>query len=451
MAQTQNNKRPVIHEIRSLIVLALPLIANNVALMAMSTTDTIMAGQISAEDLGAIGVGGGFWNIFFIFGLGILLALSPIVAQRYVSEAPNTVGSYTQQSFWLGFFLACVLLTLLQFSGYLVRYVDIDPELVPKSVGYLKAIAWGLPGIYGFLTLRFTSEGIGKTSPIMWMALLGLILNVVFNYIFMFGKLGFPAMGAIGCGWASALTMWCQFFVMLWYVNRTRDYQPLNIFSNFKRPNLAIQKELLALGVPIGLTLLAEVGLFGASAILMGVLGKYQAAGHQVAINYAATMFMVPLGITAAITIRVGQAIGKKEMDHARQSGIVGIIICTVFMGISATVLILFRELIVGFYTRDAAVIQVAFGLLTVAAFFQVSDGIQVGAMGALRGFKDTRMPLIISVVAYWVIGFPMAYLLAIHYDMGAQYVWWALVAGLSFAALMLSYRFHLISRVAPA
>ncbi|MEM7281207.1 MAG: MATE family efflux transporter [Pseudomonadota bacterium] len=435
-----------VQESKELIKLALPLVANNVAIMGMSTTDTVMAGRISALDLAAIGVGGGFWSIVFIFGLGTLLALSPIVAQRFVSQAPESVGPYTQQSFWLAQCLAILLFVLLQFSDRLVVVFGLEAELIPKTGGYLKAISFGLPAIYAFLTLRFTSEGIGKTQPIMWMALITLILNGVFNYIFMFGKLGMPAMGAVGCGWASALAMWCQFFFMLIYVSRNRDYKPLKIFENFRLPDPVLLKELVALGVPIGLTLLAEVGLFGATSILMGGLGIFEAAAHQVAINYAAMTFMVPLGITAAITIRVGHALGRSQSANARQAGIVGIAICGLFMACAALLLIIFKETIVSFYTDDPQVVVVALTLLTVAAFFQISDGLQVGAMGALRGFKDTRTPLAISVVAYWLIGFPMAYVFGVILAMGPQYVWWALVAGLSTAALLLGYRFHRIS-----
>ena len=434
-------------ESKELIKLALPLIANNVAIMAMSTTDTIMAGQISPVDLAAIGVGGGVWSIVFIFGLGTLLALSPIVAQKFVSASPDSVGPYTQQSFWLGLVLAAGLFTLLQFAEHFVKAFGLEPGLVPKTAGYLQAIAYGLPAIYAFLTLRFTSEGIGKTQPIMWIALVTLVLNGIFNYIFMFGKLGVPAMGAVGCGWASALAMCCQFLMMFIFVRRNRSYAPLKIFENFRGPNPVILKELVTLGVPIGLTVLAEVGLFGATSILMGTLGVFEAAAHQVAINYAAMTFMVPMGITAAITIRVGHALGREQNANARQAGLVGIGLCGAFMAFAALMLILFKNAIVGLYTDDSQVTVIALSLLTVAAFFQISDGLQVGAMGALRGFKDTRTPMIISVIAYWLVGFPMAYIFGVHLNMGPRYVWWALVAGLSTAALLLGYRFHLISK----
>ncbi len=432
---------------KELIKLALPLIANNVAIMGMSTTDTIMAGRISALDLGAIGVGGGVWSIVFIFGLGTLLALSPIVAQKFVSSSPDSVGPYTQQSFWLGLVLAAGLFVLLQSSEVFVRVFGLEPGLIPKTAGYLQAIAFGLPAIYAFLTLRFTSEGIGKTQPIMWIALATLILNGIFNYVFMFGKLGVPAMGAVGCGWASALAMWCQFLMMLAYVKKHPGYRPLKIFENFRGPNPVLLKELVALGVPIGFTVLAEVGLFGGASILMGTLGVFEAAAHQVAINYAAMTFMVPMGITAAITIRVGHALGREQHANARQAGLVGIVLCGAFMAFAALMLIIFKHGIVSLYTDDPQVTAIALSLLTVAAFFQISDGLQVGAMGALRGFKDTRTPMVISVISYWVIGFPMAYVFGVYLAMGPKYVWWALVAGLSTAAILLGYRFHRISK----
>jgi len=295
--------------------------------------------------------------------------------------------------------------------------------------------------------LRFTTEGLGRTKPIMYTSVLALASNVFFNYVLMFGKFGFPALGVVGCGLASAITMWLVMAALAWHMLRSAPYKPLAIFSKLAPPRPQVLWEIIALGVPIAVMVTAEAGLFNAVSILVGTRGTSITAAHQIAINFAATMFMVPLAFSSAITVRVGQLLGADKLHEARQSGAIGITICAGFMFCAAMILLVFREAVVGLYTSDTVVRDIAISLLLMASIFQVADGVQIGAAGALRGYKDTRMPMAINIVSYWVIAFPLAYLAAVTYKMPANYIWGGFVVGLSVAAVFLSWRYARVSR----
>lgn len=439
----------VTRELTRLLPLAGPLIANNLALAGMNFADTVMAGRLGALDLAAVAVGNSVWMVVFLFGLGVLMGMSPVAAQYFGSNRPQEVGRALRQCLWLSQLLALLLFFVLRQAGHLLQAIGIDPAIVPLTVGYIHAISLGLPAIYAYLSLRFTSEGIGHTRPIMLIALVGLVVNVLLNYILMFGKLGFPRLGAVGCGYASAISMWVMFGGMLSYAHRSKIYEHFQLFRSFDWPNRTGQRELLGLGLPIGISVLSEAGLFSAVALLMGVLGATIVAAHQIAINYAATMFMIPLAIHSATTIRVGQAVGGAQPQLARLAGFVGIVVCGGVMLVSAVLMLIFGEQIAAFYTIDPEVREVAIALLFMAAVFQVSDGLQVGAAGALRGFKDTRVPMLMNFFSYWMVGFPLAWLLGIHLEMGPQSVWVGLVVGLSVCAMLLNVRFAAISKAA--
>lgn len=436
-------------ECAALLKLAWPLIVNNLALAGMSFADATMAGQLSPQDLAAVAVGSAVWMLHFLFGMGILMALSPLIAHSYGARKFSRIGSFLRQGFWIAAVIAIAVIMLIRFgSAPFLAAIQIDPEFRDRTVGYVWAIVWGAPAILAFLVLRFTSEALGKTLPIMVATLTSLCVNVVGNYVFMYGKLGFPEMGAVGCGVASAISMWFMFGVILLFVLFEPSYRPLKLFSRFEKPDWMIVKRILSLGLPICTSVIAEAGLFVAVALLMGTLSTNIAAAHQIAINYASTMFMVPLAINSAMTVRVGMALGEKRKREAHHRGVIGIYICTGFMICSAVFLLTFREFVVGLYTSDADVTAIAVSLLFMAGVFQVSDGLQVAAAGALRGFHDTRVPMLINVISYWVIGFPLAWYAARNYIESPSMVWGGLVAGLTVAAVLLLIRYARISRV---
>ena len=435
-------------ELPALLRLAGPLIVNNLAIAGMQFADAVMAGRLGAESLAAVAVGGSVWFLGFTIALGTLMAISPIAARHYGAGSPELIGRYTRQGMYLGIGIGMALIVLAySYVRPFLIAIGIDPEFRDLTIGYVLAIIPGAPAIFVFLALRFTTEGIGVTRPIMYASIFSLVCNVFLNYVFMFGHFGAPALGAIGCGLASAITMWLLMFALALYMGFSRRYRTLKIFSRFAPVRPDVLREIVVLGVPIAITITAEAGLFNAVSILMGTRGAAIAAAHQVAINFAATMFMIPLALSSAITVRVGHALGSGNGEAARYGGALGIFACAVFMSCSAAFLLVFRDTVVGLYTNDPSVTTIAISLLLMAAIFQVTDGIQIGAAGALRGYKDTRVPMVINIFAYWVLAFPLAYLAAVTYKWPPSYVWGGFVIGLSVAAVLLTWRYFHVSR----
>ncbi|MEE8528501.1 MAG: MATE family efflux transporter [Gammaproteobacteria bacterium] len=440
-------RRKFWQEAKALAILAGPLVANNLAIAGMNVTDTVMAGRLGATNLAAVAVGSSIWMVAFLFGLGVMMAMSPTAAHFYGAGEHGRIGGYTRQCLWLSQGLAWILVLLLHHAGALLTAIGIDSEIIPLTSGYVYAISWGMPFGLAYLALRFTSEGVGWTRPIMYIALIALVVNALGNYVLMFGKLGLPALGAVGCGWASAITTAIMLLFMATYIAVHKRYKPFRIFDRFELPHLGKLRELAALGLPIGVSVISEAGMFSAVALLMGTLGAVVVAAHQVAINYAATMFMIPLAMHSAMTIRVGQTVGRGKPRDARYMGLVGITLCGLIMAASAAIMLIFREAIVGFYTTDTAVRDIAVSLLVMAAVFQISDGIQVGGAGALRGFKDTKIPMLLNFAGYWLLGFPLAYYLGVVLEQGPKSVWFGLVASLTVTAVLLNGRFLVVSR----
>ena len=446
----QHKVRRFGRETRALLGIAWPLIVNNLSVAGMQFTDAVMAGRLGAESLAAVAVGGSVWFMGFAFVLGVLMAISPISARLHGAGDEALIGRYTRQGVYLGIFLAIPIMLFAWFlSAQALAAIGIDIAFRDMTVGYVKMISLGAPGMFIFLALRFTTEGIGFTKPIMYTSIFALACNVFLNWVLMFGKLGAPAMGAVGCGLASGITMWIIAIILATYMVSSRAYEPLDLFSRLSPMRPHVLKEIVFLGVPIAITITAEAGLFNAVSILMGTLGPEITAAHQIAINFASTMFMVPLALNSAITVRVGHALGKSDIAYARFAGGFGIFMCALFMACSATFLLLFRDAVVGIYTQDAAVKSIAISLLLMAAIFQVADGIQIGAAGALRGYKDTRIPMAINIFAYWIIAFPLAYMAAVTYKLPPNFIWGGFVAGLTVAAVMLTWRYARISGAA--
>lgn len=425
-----------------------PLIVNFLAVAAIHFADAVMAGRLGATTLAAVAVGGSVWMLAFSACLGIVMSVSPIVSQRFGAGEFSVIGRYTRQGLILSQVLSLILFILVQlFIEPLLLAVGIDDEFRGLTTGYVKAITFGLPAIAAFLVLRFTTEGIGFTRPIMYISAISVVTNVAGNYILMYGKFGVPALGAVGCGIASAITMWVMVIVLAIYMHRHPRYKPLEIFHMMTRIRLPLIREMLALGLPISVTVLAETGLFSAISILVGTLGAQIAAAHQIALNFASSMFMIPLALSGAITVRVGHALGAKNAAAARYSGWMGIGISGAFMFCAAIVMLIFRENVASLYTADLDVQKIAISLLLMAAIFQVADGVQISAAGALRGYKDARVPMVINTIAFWVLAFPLAYMATITYQAPPKYIWGAFVIGLSASAIMLSLRFQLVSK----
>lgn len=437
-------------EARAMLAIGVPIIVHNLALVGMGLTDAVMSGLLGAKTLAGVAVGSSVWAPVFLFSLGVIMAQSPTTAHLYGEGKLAHIGRYARQMAWLSVAIGVLGLLLLRNAVPFMQAIHIEPEIVPVADGYLKAIAWGMPGICLYQVLRFTSEGMGRTRILLAVAIAGLALNAVLDYVLMYGKLGFPAMGATGTGYATAVTQWVMFLTMLLYMRHREHYRPLELFARFDTPELLLQRELLWLGVPMAIGIFMESSLFSGVGLIMGTLGTDIVAAHQIALNYASFVFMVPMSISLAISVRVGHALGAGDRAGARLAGLTGIGLCMCFEVLSALSMLLIPGLIVSVYTRDPAVSAIAVSLLYMGAVMQLSDGLQVSAMGALRGYKDTRIPMLITVLAYWGVGFPLAWAFGIPLHMSPAMIWAGFLAGLTVAAVLLSARFLKQSRVQP-
>ena len=322
-------------EARALLRLAGPLIVNNLSIAGMQFADAVMAGRLGASSLAAVAVGGSVWFLGFTVCLGLMMAISPIAARYFGAGQPELIGRYTRQGLWLAVVLSLSIFTFVQlFIEPVLSFVGIDIGFRETTVSYVRAIVFGAPAICVFLAFRFTTEGIGFTRPIMYTSLFALVCNVFLNWVLMYGKFGVPAYGAVGCGMASATTMWLMTVMMVIYFARKPIYRPLKIFERMAPLRLPVLKEILNLGTPIAITIAAEAGLFSVVSILVGTRGADITAAHQIALNFAATMFMIPLALSAATTVRIGQALGKGSPYGARLGGLTGIVMCGAFHGL---------------------------------------------------------------------------------------------------------------------
>ncbi|OAB60784.1 hypothetical protein AY599_03530 [Leptolyngbya valderiana BDU 20041] len=435
------------HDVVRTLVLAGPLVVGQLTNFGMNFVDTVMAGRISTVDLGAIAVGSSVWAAGFLFVLGVLMAVSATVSQLDGAGRIRQVGEFTRQALWLSLGLGILLFFAMRSTGGLMRWIEVDAQVAEVSLAYLDAISWGAPALCLMMALRFFSEGTGYTRPTMYVGVLGILCNIPLNYALMFGNFGFPALGAVGAGWATAIVFWLQLFALaLWIAWRPR-YAAYALYARFSRPSALEIGALLKLGLPIGIMVFLEGGMFVGSALLIGSLGALPVAAHQVAMNYAGLMFMVPVGLAGAITVRVGNAMGRDDPEGARRAGLVGIGIAATFALISAAFMLTVPEWIVGLYTDEAEVATLAVSLLFFAAIFQFADGIQAAAAGALRGLKDTRVPMVYSIIAYWLVGISLGYVLTFRLDYGIDGMWFGIISGLCVAAVLLGTRFLRITR----
>jgi len=443
--------KPLWFEVRRTLELAAPVMIGLFAGFAMNFIDTVMAGRLPEKDiaLAALATGGALWSAGLMVVIGMLMAVQPAVAQLDGAGRQRDAGAVARQGYWLALALCLPFFLLVYHGDWLLRLLDVDPLIIPTAAGYLRALAFGAPLVCFIMLLRFFSEGSGHTKPTMYIGIGGALLNIPFNWVLMYGKLGFPALGAVGCGYATATVMLLQAVALLFYIRWHRHFTPFALFSGFDRPDLAELKLLLKIGLPIAGTLFVEGSLFMAASLLIGRLGPTPTASHLIAINFSALAFMIPLGLGSAVTTRVGNALGRDDPEGARHAGMVGAGIVLVIQCLSASLMILFPMMIVSIYTSDPNIATLAVSLLALAAIFQLPDGIQICMAGILRGYKDTLVPMLVNVLAYWVLGLSLGYYLTFTRGLGPAGMWWGMIAGLSAGAVLLSARFLWRSRQA--
>ena len=452
---SQNPPRPSrlrrsVTELRALIWLALPIIAAQMAHTLLGFVDTAMAGRVSPQDLAAVALGNAFWIPAYLFLTGVLMIITSRVATLNGAGKLAATGPLVRQGLWLGLWLGLFTGGCLLLVEPVLHWMQVEAELIPLTIGYLVAVACGFPAVALYQSLRGLSDGLSRTRPTMLIGFIGLLVNIPANYVLVYGKLGLPAMGAIGCGIATALVMWLMLGCMLVYLKRSSTFRTCGLFSRFELPRWREQRELLGLGLPIGIALFAETSMFCVIALLIGRLGTLVVASHQLALNFTSLIFMVPFSLGLAITVRVGHNLGL----HGARAGLfaakAGLLVALVYALLAASLVYLLAEQIPLLYTDDPEVILMASALFVYAALYQVSDAIQVACAGALRGYQDTRMPMLLTLIAYWLIGLPSGYLLGLT-DLlgparGAAGFWIGLIIGLSAAAVLLAWRLLRVS-----
>ena len=433
-------------ELRDLLIIAGPLVLDQLAQNGMSFVDTIMVGRLGGGPLAGMALGGVVFTMTYLLTMALVMSVSPLAAQAVGSGQPGKAAVVARHGLLLALALSLPAATWVYLAGPLLGYLGQDPTVVSDASEYLRAVAFGLPGAIVMVSLRGFLEGHGTTRPIMVIAILGVLLNVAGNEILIFGRLGVPALGLAGAGYATALTYSLMASALVAFVAWRYRTEP--VFSQWRSIDWRLLRELLTVGWPIALTLGFEVGLFAAASLVMGFFGDAPLAGHQIAMQTVSMTFMVPLGIGIATGIRVGHAAGRGDPAGVRRAGWTGVAVAGSFMVLSSAVFLAVPRAIVGIYldldlAANAPVIGFAVMFLALGGVFQIFDGVQVAAVGALRGLKDTRVPMYITLLAYWLVGMPVGLFFAFVVDLGPRGMWFGLVISLVVAALLLTSRFR--------
>jgi len=435
-------------EWRTLAILGGPILVAQVAQMANGVIDTVMAGHASAEDLAGVGIGNSLWMPLFLFFMGLLGAQQPIISGYNGARSFDKVIPIAWQGIYLAGIGAVIMILLLTNVHPVLSLLNLESNTAHISQGYLEAFAWGIPAMLLVAALRGLTDGLGHTRVIMAFSLLGTLINLPLNYIFIYGKLGLPAMGGIGCGWATALSNGVAAIALLVYLSRSQLFRNVHLLKGWVKPDLERVRYILKIGLPIGFTVFVEVSLFCVIALFLASLGPVVVAGHQIALNVVSLMFMVPLSIGMALTLRVSFLMGAGSPDTARLIARSSLIFAVGISLAFATLLLVFSPQIAGLYSSDPEVQAVATQLLAIAAFFQVADIIQVTCISALRGYKDTRVPMFFVLFSFWGVGLPLGYILTftdwLWPVMGAAGFWIGLTAGLTSASILLITRLFL-------
>lgn len=452
-------------EAKALVRLAAPIIGALVLTSLMGVIDTVMAGRVSPSDLAAVAIGAAIWHMLLLTMTGILMALTPQIAKLFGQKNTDSISVWYQLGIRFTLVIALIFLIIGWLASQVIFSLDTTEEITNLSFTYLISILCGLPAVALFSAQRSLSEGHGISKHVLIITVLGVLINIPLNYVFIYGAFGLPAMGGAGCGVASAIIFWTMTLAM--HKLQTSDRKLTHAFKALTEtrtseplPDGAVYKQLLKVGIPIGLAILAESSVFAYIPLVVAHLGPEQVSAHQIALNVASIMFMVPLGLSQAITVRTGFQLGRKSSRLALITSRTGILLAFFFGLCSMSLIMLNANFIATLYTSDITVIELSVTILILAALFQLSDTLQISTAGALRGYQLTTVPMVITITAFWIISMPAGYILGLestarnwltHEAIGAQFFaqwlppamgvegfWYGLIIGLSINALLL-------------
>lgn len=431
-----------------MLKIVFPILVTQVAMYLISFFDILMSSRYGSEDLAGVAVGSSLWVPIYTGLAGILLAITPIVAQLIGAKKKDDVRLIVQQGLYLSFALSLLVLFIIYlFLTPILHSMSLETRVNDIAKSYLQAMSIGLAPLFAYSVLRSYMDALGKTRVTMFVTLLSAPINIFFNYLLIFGNFGFPELGGAGAGYASAITYWLILIIAIIIVHKQKPFQQYEIFKNWQKVMFRKWKDITKIGIPIGLSIFAETSIFSAVTLMMSTYSTAVISAHQIALNFTSLLYMVPLSISIGATVLVGYEVGAERFRDARTYSWLSVTSAILFSFVSACVLFFFREQIAGIYTTDKAVIELTITFFIFAALFQLSDAIQAPVQGALRGYKDVNVTFIMAIISYWVIGLPVGYLLAKFTDFGPFGYWIGLIVGLTAGAITLSMRMVKIQR----
>jgi MATE family multidrug resistance protein len=439
-------------ELTETLKLAAPMALTQLGQQAMLATDLAFIGRLGSEAVAAAALGGTLYFVGFTFGMGVLAAVAPLAAQAFGARKPRLVRRALRTGLWAALLIALPVMAFLLCGEQMLLALGQAPIPAHLAQQYLFGLAWGTAPALCFLAIRGFMGALNRPQPVLWITLAAIPANALLVYLLMYGAFGLPRLGLFGVGLAMALVNGATFLAALWFATRRRPFRKYRVLAHLWRIDWTLMRQLFAIGAPISLAFLLEYGLFAAAALLMGLIGTTALAAHQIALQVTATLFMVPFGIAMAATVRVGHAAGRDDSAAVKRSGFSAMMLGVVLVALLTLLVVLGRFAIARFFLGEAAdradaTVELAATLLLVGATFFVLDGVQSIAAGALRGMKDTRIPLLFAAISYWGIGFTSAYGLAFRTPLGAVGVWIGLSCGTAVYAILLVVRFRLLTR----
>jgi multidrug resistance protein, MATE family len=436
--------RDLRHEFRPMFSLAAPVVVAELGWMTMGMVDTLMVGRLSPEAIGAVGIGSSLFLAIGIFAMGLLLGLDPLVAQAFGARRLDECHIWLVHGIAVALALTAPVMGVLWYLTAAVERWGLHPAVLELTRPYLSAVTWSVPPLLLYAALRRYLQGMGIVRPVMIALVLANVMNVCANWVLVFGHLGAPALGVEGAAWATVASRTVMAGVLLSVIiyrertvadpglpRRSGEAAEAGLFHTPLRVEWARTRRLVALGFPAAMQVTLEVGVFAAATALAGRLAPAALAAHQIALHFAGFTFMIPLGVASAGAVRVGHAVGRRDWAGVRRSGWTALLFGAGFMMCAAVVFISFPRLLIGAFTRDEGVLTIGASLLLVAAVFQLFDGLQGVATGVLRGFGDTRSPMLWNLAGHWFIGLPLGYVLAFVIGFGVVGLWWGLSTGL--------------------
>lgn len=431
--------------VKAVLGLGLPLVGSHVAQMMIGVTDTVMLGWYGVDELAALVLGSHFFFVIFIFGAGFGNAVMPMVAEASAAGEETQVRRVTRMGLWASVFYALLTLPLFLWARDILIAAGQDPDISALAQDYLVIAGFGLFAALLVNVMKSYLSALERTGVVLWAVLAGVVLNIIGNYMLIFGNWGAPELGIRGAAISSVINQILPLILLILYA---RWKEPAHaLLTRIWRADWEAFGQVIRLGIPIGLTILAEVGLFIAASIMIGWVGKIELAAHGIVMQIASLTFMIHLGLSGVATIRAGRALGERNEEKLKAGARVVLVMSLIFAAITIALFLLFPELwIIGFLdpVEPARNQIIALGtvFLAIAAVFQLADGAQAIAIGLLRGIQDTRVPMILAALGYWGIGVPCSYVLSQHLGYGANGVWVGLVIGLVVVAVMLNWRF---------